>query len=73
VVCVNDAQIPGLSRIGHDQGEAAVRVAYSNMAEARSVTRAGDAHPVPLQVPGKVTQSMALAALQEAAVLFERQ
>ena len=68
---MNDAQVDSVSRIGQDHGETAVGIADGQVTHGRSITAAGDAHSVPLQMPGKVAQGVALATLQYAAVVVE--
>ena len=51
---MNDAQVHSFSRIGKDHGETAVGIADGQVAQAGSITPAGDAHAVALQMPGKV-------------------
>src|SRR5438309_1009863 len=68
---MNDAEVDSISRIGEDHGETTVRIADGQVTHARSITAAGDAHAVALQMPGKVAQGVALATLQYAAVVVE--
>jgi hypothetical protein len=51
---MDDAQVHSFSRIGEDHGETAVGIADGQVTHARSITAAGDAHAVALQMPGKV-------------------
>src|SRR5712672_3407079 len=68
---MDDAQLHSFSRIGEDHGETAVRIADGQVTHTRSITAAGNAHAVALQMPGKVAQGVALATLQYAAVVVE--